>query len=139
MEKDDLKKLVEWKQYISNIPAKDRCPDDFKFLLELFKKKFESANEDDQQFLSEFIIKLAKDVREEYFKISFNYMANLSFVEYKGRFFKVAVKRFSLSPRAYFKILKVARTIADLDEVESITIEHLSEALQYRHREDVGI
>jgi magnesium chelatase family protein len=39
---------------------------------------------------------------------------------------------FHLSARAYFKVIKVARTIADLDESEEIKIEHIAEALQYR-------
>lgn len=43
-----------------------------------------------------------------------------------------AVTNFRLSARAYYKILKVARTIADLAESESISINHLAEALQYR-------
>lgn len=37
-----------------------------------------------------------------------------------------------LSARAYDKILRVARTIADLDECESIELEHITEAVQYR-------
>ncbi len=37
-----------------------------------------------------------------------------------------------LSNRAYSKILKVARTIADLDSKESISLEHILEAIQYR-------
>ncbi|MFH1712963.1 MAG: YifB family Mg chelatase-like AAA ATPase [Candidatus Jacksonbacteria bacterium] len=48
---------------------------------------------------------------------------------------KSAVSRFYLSPRAYFKIFKVARTIADLESVDDIRTEHVSEALQYRFRE----
>ena len=43
-----------------------------------------------------------------------------------------AFKKFKLSVRAYEKILKVARTIADLDGKENIEYEHIAEAIQYR-------
>jgi len=43
-----------------------------------------------------------------------------------------AMQNFSLSARAYNKILKVARTIADLDGAEEIRTEHVTEAIQYR-------
>ena len=43
-----------------------------------------------------------------------------------------AMDRFGLSHRAYHRILKLARTIADLAESESIEVSHLSEAIGYR-------
>ena len=45
---------------------------------------------------------------------------------------KAAFSSMDLSARAYHKILKVARTAADLDGSEEITVRHLAEVLQYR-------
>lgn len=45
---------------------------------------------------------------------------------------KNSFKKLKLSARAYSKILKVARTIADLDNKENIEVSHIIEAIQYR-------
>ena len=43
-----------------------------------------------------------------------------------------ASERFSLSARAYHRVLKVARTLADLTGVENVGRDHIAEALSYR-------
>jgi len=45
-----------------------------------------------------------------------------------------AVNKMNLSARAYNRILKISRTIADLSNSSSITINHIAEALQYREK-----
>lgn len=47
-------------------------------------------------------------------------------------FLDTAAAKLKLSARGYFKVIKVARTIADLADEEYVTIPHLAEALQYR-------
>ena len=48
-------------------------------------------------------------------------------------FLQKAFEKMSMSARAYDKVLKIARTIADLDGAQEIDLMHISEALQYRN------
>ncbi len=50
-----------------------------------------------------------------------------------------ATAKFHLSARAYFKIIKISRTIADLNNAKDISLAHMAEALQYRHRQNEAI
>ncbi len=51
---------------------------------------------------------------------------------------KAAMRQLGLSARAYHRVLKLARTIADLDQADAIQAAHLAEALQYRQRNLLG-
>ncbi len=52
-----------------------------------------------------------------------------------GEFMRQAVGRFSLSARSYYRVIKVAQTIADLSNETSISVACIAEALQYRPSE----
>ena len=52
--------------------------------------------------------------------------------EKTSEFLKVAAQKYQLSGRKFDRILKLSRTIADLNEFENITLEHVTQALQYR-------
>lgn len=55
------------------------------------------------------------------------------------RFLGLSVEKLGLSARSYQRVLRVARTIADLSDCERIEVEHLAEAVQYRYLERTGI
>lgn len=96
--------------------------------------------------IRERIIK-ARKIQEERFKNhkGIKYNANMNTRDIKKycalgkdeeEFLKEVFKVKKLSARTYHKVLKVARTIADLDNSENIKVEHLSEAASYRGLEE---
>jgi magnesium chelatase family protein len=54
--------------------------------------------------------------------------------ENAGALLKEAAKSLNLSARSYFRVIKLAQTIADLDQEDKILEKHIAEALQYRPR-----
>ena len=66
-------------------------------------------------------------------QMSVNRLRQVCAIDEKGKqLIRTAMEKLGLSARAYDRILKVARTIADLSESEAIRTEHLAEAIHYR-------
>ncbi|QUH31428.1 YifB family Mg chelatase-like AAA ATPase [Vallitalea guaymasensis] len=100
------------------------------------KKKMETSKD-----IKERVMRAHKIQQERYkdSKIYFNSMLSAAQIEKycqlddKSReMMKLAFEKLDLSARAYHRILKVARTIADLDGENDIEEKHLAEAIQYR-------
>jgi magnesium chelatase family protein len=50
---------------------------------------------------------------------------------------RTAVSKLKLSGRSYYRIIKLARTIADLENTDEIKQNHIAEALQYRPKQEL--
>jgi len=118
--------------------------------IEVPRIKFEKLSNDDLAESSKSIrerVEKAREVQQERFKdkkiISNSEMSSQDVKEFCKidnqtiDILRTAVSQFQLSARSYYKILKLARTIADLEEKENIESAHVAEALQYRPRNNV--
>jgi magnesium chelatase family protein len=91
----------------------------------------------------------ARELQTERFKdsdkVHYNAQMNTKYIrkhckldEVSMQLLKVAMEKLNLSARAYDRILKVSRTIADLEGVENISGNHIGEAIQYRSLDREG-
>ena len=74
------------------------------------------------------------DVVPECYIITMDGLESEPFTDEAGiSMLRMAMERLSLSARAYNRILKVARTIADLEGSEQVLLPHIAEAISYRN------
>ncbi|MEI7425422.1 MAG: YifB family Mg chelatase-like AAA ATPase [Candidatus Moraniibacteriota bacterium] len=117
--------------------------------IEVPRLKFEKLSEDSQQESSDSIrlrVEKARKIQKARFSeskiIANSEMESEQIKKYcqldsaGTELMKTALSRFFLSARAYFRIIKVARTIADLEEAENILPIHIAEAIQYRFKSE---
>ena len=131
------------KKYLGKVsgPLLDRID----IQVEVNSVKYENLVSDEKDEISEIIRKRVNNAR----KIQFERYKNLNIysnseltpklieefckLDLEGRkILQTSYSKLGMSARAYGRILKVARTIADLDSCKNIEIKHLLEAIQYR-------
>ncbi len=135
---------AEMQRYLSKIsgPLLDRIDIHIEVTPVPFDKLSEERRGESSVAIRERVIK-ARDIQTERFSTlqNIHYNAQMgvqqireycALEESSKELLKTAMERLNLSARAYDRILKVSRTIADLEGVESIQGNHISEAIQYR-------
>jgi len=134
------KKIVDYRHRISG-PLIDRI-DLHINVPRISFEKLENDNNGENSALIKTRVKKARRKQSKRF-INFTFSTNAEMnneavrsfclLDTEGRkLLKIAVSRLNLSSRSYFRVLKIARTIADLADSSLILPEHLAEALQYR-------
>lgn len=141
---------AEMQRYLSKIsgPLLDRIDIHIEVNPVPFEKLSEERLGEPSKLIRERVTK-SRDIQSERFKEINNvhYNAQMSvkqirkyckLSEESKSLLKNAMERLNLSARAYDRILKVSRTIADLEGVENINSSHISEAIQYRSLDREG-
>jgi len=134
------KKIIDYRHRISG-PLIDRI-DLHINVPRISFERLEAENNSESSFLVKTRVEKARRIQSARF-INFTFSTNAEmnneatrsfcFLNTGGRkLLKIAVSRLNLSSRSYFRVLKIARTIADLAGSSLILPEHLAEALQYR-------
>lgn len=137
-------------KYLSRIsgPLLDRIDLHVEIVPVPFEKLSEAAPAEPSAVIRERVIK-ARLIQQERFKDSPGVFCNAQMSSRQLRQYAVlgdsasqllksAMLKMNLSARAYDRILKVSRTIADLDDSEEITTAHIGEAINYRNLDREG-
>jgi magnesium chelatase family protein len=137
-------------KYLNRIsgPLLDRIDIHIEVVPVNYDKLSDTHNVESSMVIRERIIK-ARAIQAERFKsmkgiysnsqMSSSMQKRFCYLDEAGsRLLKTAMDMRGLSARAYDRILKVARTIADLDNSENIKAEHISEAINYRNLDREG-
>ena len=137
-------------RYLNRIsgPLLDRIDIQIEIVPVPFEKLSEMQTAEPSAAIRERVIK-ARKIQEERFKDHPGVYCNAQMNSKQLRTFatpdkagskllKEAMERLNLSARAYDRILKVARTIADLDGSQEIEARHLAEAINYRNLDRAG-
>ncbi len=143
----DLKKCTctskNIKRYVNNIsgPLLDRIDLHIEVKPVEYEKIHSSNNAETSQQIKQRVDKARKIQMERYKEFGILCNAELDSTlldefckldEKSQEIMEKAFLKFGLSARAHDKILKIARTIADLDDSENIQYKHIAEAIQYR-------
>ncbi|MEZ4840067.1 MAG: ATP-binding protein [Flavobacteriaceae bacterium] len=141
---------AEMQRYLSKIsgPLLDRIDIHIEVQSVPFEKLSEDRRGEPSNIIRERVMK-ARQIQTDRFKEMENVHYNAQMSSKQIRTFcvlndaskqllKTAMESLNLSARAYDRILKVARTIADLDNSKNVTSEHISEAIQYRSLDREG-
>ncbi|MGV6844631.1 MAG: YifB family Mg chelatase-like AAA ATPase [Lutibacter sp.] len=141
---------AEMQRYLSKIsgPLLDRIDIHIEVSPVPFEKLSDTQNSETSESIRERVTK-AREYQSERFKnfedIHYNAQMNVKQIRTfcklnaeSTHLLKNAMEKLNFSARAYDRILKVARTIADLDEEENILSNHISEAIQYRNLDREG-
>lgn len=113
-----------------------------------FSELARKENSEDSASIRDRVI-IAREIQEERYKMFEGIYANaqmsskqlkeICVISQAGQtLLKAAMDKLNLSARAYDRILKVSRTIADLAQCADIKVEHLAEAIQYRSLDREG-
>jgi len=144
-QKECICRFNEIQKYQSKIsgPLLDRIDIILEVPRENFDKIFSNLEEESSETLKKKVL-TARQIQQKRFsktKINFNSELNskllyqfISINEEQKKLLKTASQNLNLSGRVLHRILKIARTIADIENSEEILTQHIAEALQYRNK-----